>query len=501
MKIRNKTLKFLVFLFVTALIFFVLFRRIDFKEVLIVLSQTDVKLFFLALGISAFACLVAGVEKYKWVLRFFGLSVSSREVRIFKLGSFPLKELMPFKSGEFIRAVFLKRRFDMPYYKGLSAVFTNYFLRIFILGFLSLVSWFYCRGFTRGLVLSLFSLLIFLIFAGKIFKTGIFSVKRHAGGTNGGGLWRFDSKGIYRSFFYSGLLEICLLLNFFILFKAVGINISFSDRIFYFPLIVAASSFPLGLRGLGVREGLIVLVFSQGFSLAGLLAGGLLISLVNELFPTLIGLFYMNSFFEEFAGGACLAENPVEKYLEKRRKNVITKYRIKKRSREIVQVLKTFGARGMELLDIGAADGEMLTFLKSELELKRAVGIEPEARLREANKDTGVLILEGSGEKLPFKSGEFDCVVIASVIEHADDASKLLFEANRVLRPGGIVIISAVNPICDRIAVFFGFKPDDHKRTYGLKKLNKVLTESGFQIKILKRFGPLFYELAAAVKK
>ncbi|MBU4122138.1 flippase-like domain-containing protein, partial [bacterium] len=182
MKIRNKTLKFLVFLFVTALIFFVLFRRIDFKEVLIVLSQTDVKLFFLALGISAFACLVAGVEKYKWVLRFFGLSVSSREVRIFKLGSFPLKELMPFKSGEFIRAVFLKRRFDMPYYKGLSAVFTNYFLRIFILGFLFLVSWFYCRGFTRGLVLSLFSLLIFLIFAGKIFKTGIFSVKRHVGG-------------------------------------------------------------------------------------------------------------------------------------------------------------------------------------------------------------------------------------------------------------------------------------------------------------------------------
>ncbi len=499
MKVRNRVLKFLFFLCITALIFFVLLRRISFREVLDALSQTDIKLFFLALGISAFACLVAGVEKYRGVFRFFDLSVPSREVRVFRLGSLPLKALMPFKSGEFVRAAFLKRRFNMPYYKGLSAVFTNYFLRIFVLGFLFLVSWLYCRGFTMGPVLVLLALPVFIIIADQIGKKRISTFKKSARYQHDAGLWQFASAGFYRIFFYSFLLELCLLLNFFILFKAAGIDISFSDRVFYIPLIVAASSFPSGLRGLGVREGLIVLVFSQGFDLAGLLAGGLLVSLVNGFFPVLIGLFYMNSFFEEFAGGP--EKNTVEKYLEKRRKNVITKYRIKKRGREIVRVLKTFGARGMELLDIGAADGKMLSFLNTELKLKRAAGIEPEEELRGESKDPDLVILEGSGEKLPFEDGEFDCVVIASVIEHVDDASKVFSEAHRVLKIGGIVVVSAVNPVCDRIAVFFGFKPDDHKRTYGLKELKKVLAENGFRIKILKRFGPLFYELAAAVKK
>src|SRR5262245_519699 len=51
-------------------------------------------------------------------------------------------------------------------------------------------------------------------------------------------------------------------------------------------------------------------------------------------------------------------------------------------------------------------------------------------------------VLADAGE-LPFRSASADLVLCTEVIEHVTDPVRLLFEAHRVLKPGGSLILSA----------------------------------------------------------
>ena len=56
-----------------------------------------------------------------------------------------------------------------------------------------------------------------------------------------------------------------------------------------------------------------------------------------------------------------------------------------------------------------------------------------------------VKYLNADGVSLPFKTANFDVVICLEVIEHILDHDKLLTEIRRVLRPGGVSIISTPN--------------------------------------------------------
>jgi len=56
----------------------------------------------------------------------------------------------------------------------------------------------------------------------------------------------------------------------------------------------------------------------------------------------------------------------------------------------------------------------------------------------------------GDAYYLPFTSGVFDAVVLSEVLEHLEDIDRALGEAERVLRPGGRVLVSV--PYRERIA-------------------------------------------------
>lgn len=59
--------------------------------------------------------------------------------------------------------------------------------------------------------------------------------------------------------------------------------------------------------------------------------------------------------------------------------------------------------------------------------------------LREAGFSSPVLQAEATS--LPFKSGSFDCVYCFGVLHHIPDARKAVAEINRVLKPGGSVMV------------------------------------------------------------
>lgn len=60
----------------------------------------------------------------------------------------------------------------------------------------------------------------------------------------------------------------------------------------------------------------------------------------------------------------------------------------------------------------------------------------------------GAGLVCGDAMRLPFRSGTFDTVIAAEIIEHVDNPGALMSEGARVLAPGGTLIVTTPNPFC-----------------------------------------------------
>ncbi len=120
------------------------------------------------------------------------------------------------------------------------------------------------------------------------------------------------------------------------------------------------------------------------------------------------------------------------------------------RARERLEVLNEMeDVKGKRILEIGCQGGAGLIALAQMG--AHAVGIDVDAPNLEAAKirakGYGVEVhpTEASASELPYPSGEFDIVVSYDVLEHVPDKEAMLHEAVRVLRPGGLLMLSAPN--------------------------------------------------------
>jgi len=99
------------------------------------------------------------------------------------------------------------------------------------------------------------------------------------------------------------------------------------------------------------------------------------------------------------------------------------------------------------VLDVGAGGGRLGAALAGEpLEF---VALDPSLdSLRSgaahmASPDRA--FVRAAGEQLPFTDGSFDVVVCLEVLEHVSAPSRVVAEASRVLRPGGVFVFSGPN--------------------------------------------------------
>jgi ubiquinone/menaquinone biosynthesis C-methylase UbiE len=66
-------------------------------------------------------------------------------------------------------------------------------------------------------------------------------------------------------------------------------------------------------------------------------------------------------------------------------------------------------------------------------------------KLRAARHDLTLPVYNAAGEALPFADRSFDTIVSWDVIEHVQDPARMLGEFNRVLLPGGVALVTAIN--------------------------------------------------------
>ncbi len=169
---------------------------------------------------------------------------------------------------------------------------------------------------------------------------------------------------------------------------------------------------------------------------------------------------------------------------------------LKRRARRIIEELEL--KSGDSILDAGCGDGFYLHLL-SELGKFKLTGIDFDKNALASAKNnlsgiTGITIFHGSVMDLPFKSNSFNKVILTEVAEHLPDDLKGLKEIYRVLKPGGILVVTVPN----------------HNYPFLWDPVNKVLElttgkhiKSGFWAGLWNQHIRLYYpdEIISKIKK
>jgi SAM-dependent methyltransferase len=118
------------------------------------------------------------------------------------------------------------------------------------------------------------------------------------------------------------------------------------------------------------------------------------------------------------------------------------------------------GGPGRRVLDLGCRDGALTREYAAGNEV---VGVDAD---REALAEAAKLGIETHwadlDQPLPFEDESFDAVVAGELLEHLRDPRRVVTEAQRVLRPGGVFVASVPNVyrVKNRVRFLLGREPD-----------------------------------------
>ncbi|MDD4996229.1 MAG: class I SAM-dependent methyltransferase [Patescibacteria group bacterium] len=147
-----------------------------------------------------------------------------------------------------------------------------------------------------------------------------------------------------------------------------------------------------------------------------------------------------------------------------------------------------------KFLDAGCADGSFAKKLKDSFNLD-AFGVDISSGAVKFAHEKGIKAMTCNLEdRLPFATAEFNLITACEVIEHIYDTDFFIEELKRILKNGGILIITTPNLVSlkNRIKILFGryprFVPEysargaGHIRAYTMSALTNQLKEHRFKI-------------------
>lgn len=144
-------------------------------------------------------------------------------------------------------------------------------------------------------------------------------------------------------------------------------------------------------------------------------------------------------------------------------------------------------AGDIRVLDVGCSRGQ---FVAAAIAAGyRAEGVEPAPRIAEAARAAGLPVTTGLLEDQKFPDGRFDALTLFEVIEHLREPLPLLTECRRVLKPGGILLVSTANAESWTAAAmgahwdYFDMARDGgHISFYNPRSMVKIAATAGFEV-------------------
>jgi len=153
---------------------------------------------------------------------------------------------------------------------------------------------------------------------------------------------------------------------------------------------------------------------------------------------------------------------------------------------------KPFLRPGMRVLDVGCGQGELLSRV-SEL-APHSLGIEPALGMP-VTGDRFRVVHGFFPQDIPEDSGIFDAITMLAVLEHFPDSAyeELGPACGRLLKPGGLIVITVPSPMVDRILAVL--------KAFGLVHGMSLEEHHGYDPeKTLRVFDPASFELVCREK-
>ncbi len=154
-------------------------------------------------------------------------------------------------------------------------------------------------------------------------------------------------------------------------------------------------------------------------------------------------------------------------------------YLQKKRINEVIKCLNG------NVIDIGCGNNNLISKYKKQNKNQNSYGVD-------VYPWKGVDYLVKNSHDLPFQESFFDCCTILASLNHIIERDKVLLEANRIVKRGGKLVITMINPIVGRIWHYLRSKHDTDQiergmlpgELYGLNKIQilNISNKSNFRL-------------------
>lgn len=142
------------------------------------------------------------------------------------------------------------------------------------------------------------------------------------------------------------------------------------------------------------------------------------------------------------------------------------------------------------VLDVGCWTGQFEQLAYKSAKKMVAIDSNPEAIEFAKRNLPDVKFIVAKADKLPLPNSYFDTVFLMDVLEHVPKGSEdeVLRQIHRVIKPGGILVISTPNKHPLSILLDPAYFLLGH-RHYSMKEIYKMLSETGFKIKKIRYVG------------
>jgi ubiquinone/menaquinone biosynthesis C-methylase UbiE len=112
------------------------------------------------------------------------------------------------------------------------------------------------------------------------------------------------------------------------------------------------------------------------------------------------------------------------------------------------------------------------------------VGVDPARTVLDYAAKRGISVVQGIAEALPFSDGSFDYALSVTTICFVDDATTMLSEAYRVLKPGSELVIGFIDRSSDLGQHYLAHQAENvfyrEATFYSAGEVEKLLCDTGF---------------------
>lgn len=190
-----------------------------------------------------------------------------------------------------------------------------------------------------------------------------------------------------------------------------------------------------------------------------------------------------------------------EEYSEKRAAESLETYGLRRRTDVILEILQAL-EEDTVVLDLGTADGLMISMLRKKLNNMTFIGLDLDLRLVKVARKCRLDVINANIYGLCIRDSSIDVALLCSTFKHLSNPDGALSEFHRILKPDGLLIITDPRPMVVRVGSLMGYFDKRYsKNVWSVKSVTRQVERCGFTkieekyfmpLRQLKRLWPIF---------